>query len=144
MKTVKMMIGTLMIVVVLTLAMLGGVGIWEEHIVKDYDSYLTEKVYSDLVLSKNANLVFYKLGCPYCQVGKQAVVTAAEDSLYPTFFVDVETAEGQALVQFYQVEKAASIIQIRDGQGKLFIYAKDGKDDEIEVDESAIKEALND
>ena len=90
---------------------------------QDYDKHLTEQVYVDTVVNQNVNLVFYRTGCPYCEAGKTAVVVAAQKSVYPTFYIDVESESGQQLVKKYHVEVAATLIQIRDGKTKLFHYA---------------------
>ena len=122
-----------------------GVGtVWNKFIVKDYDSHLTEKVYVDTLVNKNVNLVFYRLGCSFCKAGKREVVSIAEESPYPTFYIDVESKDGQFLVQTYQVGKAATIIQIRDGLAKEFSYAGKTPTGAIEVRTSQIKEALDD
>ncbi len=122
-----------------------GVGtVWDKFIVKDYDSHLTEKVYVDALVNKNVNLVFYRPGCSLCKAGKREVVSIAEESPYPTFYIDVESKDGQFLVQTYRVEKAATIVQIRDGLAKEFSYAGKSPNGAIEVKTSQIKEALDD
>lgn len=85
----------------------------------DYNYELTADVYVDTAINQNVNLVFYKTDCPYCKAGKKAVVTAAKESAYPTFYIDVDSAKGQQLVKQYQVEKAATIITLRDGESQL-------------------------
>ena len=69
----------------LSFAAIGVKTVWQEVVFKDYDSHLTQNEYTAAVVDRNANLVFYKSGCPYCQAGKQAVISAAEKSAYPTF-----------------------------------------------------------
>ena len=85
---------------------------------------------------------FYKSGCPYCQAGKQAVISAAEKSAYPTFYINVESEKGQVLVKKYQVKKAATIVTLRDGKQQLSLYATKDSKGKIKADESAIKEAM--
>lgn len=128
----------------LFIGMNGPQGAWIEHAVQDYDSHLTEKVYVDAAVNQNVNLVFYKKGCPYCEAGKKAVIKASEKSAYPTFYIDAESEAGQVLVKKYQVEKAATLITIRDGNSRLCYYAAKNKKGKITADETVIKEALND
>lgn len=143
-KMPKLVLGTLVAVGILFFAVFGVQTFWTEHVTKDYDKHLTEQVYVDVVVNQNTNLVFYKTGCPYCEKGKKAVIEAAEKSSYPTFYIDVETEDGQNLVKKYQVEKAATLITIREGESKLHLYAAKDKTGEIKADEKSIKEALND
>ena len=105
---------------------------------------LTADVYVDTVINQNVNLVFYKTGCPYCRAGKKAVVTAAKESSYPTFYVDVDSDKGQQLVKQYQVEKAATIITVRDGESHFYVYAKKTSDGDIKKNQKNIKEAFHD
>ena len=95
----------------------------------DYDIRFTEHAYVAITEDQNVNLVFYRQNCPYCQAGKNAVMTAAKQSAYPTFFIDVESEEGQVLVKKYSVKKAATIIQLRDGKAQSFFYGtvRDGR-----------------
>lgn len=141
---VKMILGTIVAVSLLFLAVVGLQTLWTEYIIKDYDKYLTEQVYVDVVVNQNANLVFYKTGCPYCEKGKKAIIGAAEKSPYPTFYIDVESEDGQELVKKYQVEKAATLIAIREGEAKLYLYAIKNKNGQIEADQETIGEALDD
>lgn len=110
----------------------------------DYDRHLTADVYVDTAINQSVNLVFYKTGCPYCQAGKKAVVTAAKESAYPTFYIDVDSAKGQQLVKQYQVEKAASIITLRDGESQFYFYAKKTQAGKITANTKNIEEAFND
>lgn len=131
----------------LAILFFAGVGVrtvWDKFIAKDYDSHLTEEVYVDTLVNKNVNLVFYRPGCSLCKAGKREVVSIAEESPYPTFYIDVESKDGQFLVQTYQVEKAATIVQIRDGLVKEFSYAGKTPNGAIEVKTTQIKEALDD
>lgn len=143
-KMPKLVLGTLVVVGILFFAVFGVQTFWTEHVTKDYDKHLTEQVYVDVVVNQNTNLVFYKTGCPYCEKGKKAVIEAAEKSSYPTFYIDVETEDGQNLVKKYQVEKAATLITIREGESKLHLYATKDKKGKIIADEKSIKEALHD
>lgn len=132
------------IVGIIFFTVLGFQTIWTEYVTKDYDKHLTEQVYVDAVVNQNANLVFYKTGCPYCEKGKPDVISAAEKSSYPTFYINVQSEAGQFLVKKYQVEKAATLITIREGKSKLYLYATKDKKGKIIADEKNIKEALND
>lgn len=126
------------------LSFIGAQTIWNEYVAKDYDKHLTEQVYVDVNLHQNVNLVFYRKGCPYCESGKRAVINAADRSPYPTFYIDVESDSGQELVKRYQVEKAATLVTVRDGQSQLYQYATKNKTGQIEADQVVIKEALDD
>ncbi|HEM3641201.1 TPA: thioredoxin family protein [Streptococcus suis] len=131
----------------LAILFFAGVGVrtvWDKFIVKDYDGHLTEEVYVDTLVNKNVNLVFYRPGCSLCKAGKREVVSIAEESPYPTFYIDVESKDGQFLAQTYQVEKAATIVQIRDGLVNEFSYAGKTSTGAIEVKTTQIKEALDD
>jgi len=129
------------IILVLTVA---GVSFVFQKYALDYDRHLTADVYIDAAIDQNVNLVFYKTGCPYCQAGKKAVVTAANESTYPTFYIDVESDKGQQLVKQYQVEKAATIIVLRDGESQLYLYAKKTQAGKITANTKNIKEAFDD
>lgn len=110
----------------------------------DYNYELTADVYVDTAINQNVNLVFYKTGCPYCKTGKKAVVTAAKENAYPTFYINVDSNKGQQLVKQYQVEKAATIITLRDGESQLYLYAKKTQAGKITANTKNIKEAFND
>lgn len=101
-------------------------GYKEKH---DYPNSLTEKEYVNTVIKKDMNLVFYKRTCPYCKAGKKAVIFEAKESAITSYFVDVETKEGKRLVKKYGVKYAPSIVAIRSGKSKVYLYAgdKDGK-----------------
>ena len=71
-------------------------------------------------------------------------MTAAKESAYPTFYIDVESDKGQQLVKQYQVEKAATIITLRDGESQLYLYAKKIQSGKIMANTKNIKEAFND
>lgn len=140
----KMIFGTIAAVSLLFFTVIGVQTVWTRYVVKDYDRHLTEQVYVDAVINQNANLVFYRHGCPYCEKGKRAVIEAVEKSDYPTFYIDVESADGQVLVKKYQVEKAATLITLREGKSQLYHYAAKDKQGKITADEKTIEEALDD
>lgn len=134
----------LMISLIILIVTVAGVVFVFQNRALDYDRHLTADVYVDTAIVQNVNLVFYKTGCPYCQAGKQAVVTAAKESAYPTFYIDVDSDKGQQLVKQYQVEKAATIITLRDGESQLYLYAKKTQAGKITANAKNIKEAFND
>ncbi len=137
----------LMISLIILIVTVAGVVFVFQNCALDYDRYLTADVYVDTAIDQNVNLVFYKTGCPYCQAGKQAVVTAAKESNYPTFYIDVDSDKGQQLVKQYQVEKAATIITLRDGESRHYLYVKKtqkGKITKITANTKNIEEAFND
>lgn len=140
----KLFLGTLAAVVVILFTVIGIQTTWSTYVVKDYNKHLTVQVYVDAAVNQNVNLVFYRNGCPYCKAGKKAVIAVTEKSSYPTFYVDVESKDGQLLVEKYHVDKAATLVTIRDGKSKLYHYATKDKDGQIVADLSSIKEALND
>ena len=135
-------LGTLLLTLLLSMAGYGGYMAWQQ-LFPGYDSHLTQKEYSQVALHQNVNLVFYKQGCPYCKAGKQAVVAAAAKNNYPTFYIDVESSEGQELVEKYQVKKAATVLIVRDGEVTSYLYAKRDDHGKILVDSEKIKEAFN-
>ncbi|HEN6502218.1 TPA: thioredoxin [Streptococcus agalactiae] len=143
-KLLRLVCGTIVTVAILCFAVVGIQTTWTEYMVKDYDKHLTEQVYVDAMVHQNANLVFYRKDCPYCQESKKSVITTAEKSVYPTFYINVESEEGQVLVKKYQVEKAASLVTIRDGKPQLYLYAAKDRKGNIKADKTAIKEVLND
>ncbi|HFV0230974.1 TPA: thioredoxin [Streptococcus agalactiae] len=140
----KLFLGTLAAVVVILFTVIGIQTTWSTYVVKDYNKHLSGQVYVDAAVNQNVNLVFYRNGCPYCKAGKKAVITVTEKSSYPTFYVDVESKDGQLLVEKYHVDKAATLVTIRDGKSKLSHYATKDKDGQIVADLSSIKKALND
>ncbi|KXU10259.1 thioredoxin family protein [Streptococcus gallolyticus] len=139
----KKIIALIISAIILVLMVAGVSFIFQKHAL-DYDRHLTADVYVDTTINQNVNLVFYKTGCPYCQAGKKAVVTAAKENAYPTFYIDVDSDKGQQLVQQYQVEKAATIITLRDGESQLYLYAKKTQAGKITANTKNIKEAFND
>ena len=95
---VKLALGTLLVILLVSLAVLGGYRLHKDYFILDYDPHLTQKEYQNTVLDQNVNLVFYKKNCPYCQVGKSVVVDAANKGSYTTFYIDTQTEEGLNLV----------------------------------------------
>lgn len=140
----RLICGTLLAFGILVFVVIGMQDTWRDHVAKDYDKHLTEQVYVEAVVNQNANLVFYRTGCPYCEAGKTAVVVAAQKSAYPTFYIDVESKLGQQLVKKYHVEVAATLIQIRDGKTKLFHYAMKTSAGKYQPRTESIEEAFND
>ena len=140
----KLFLGVLAAITVLFFSVVGIQTTWSNYVVKDYNKQLTGQVYVDAAVNQNVNLVFYRNGCPYCKAGKKAVITSAEKRSYPTFYIDVESKDGQILVEKYHVDKAATLVTIRDGKFELFLYATKDKAGKIRADKKAIKEALND
>ncbi|WP_242258301.1 thioredoxin domain-containing protein [Streptococcus thoraltensis] len=95
----------------------------------DYPKSLTQKEYVNTVIKQDVNLIFYKRDCPYCKAGKRVIISEANKSKRTTYFVDVTTAEGKALVKKYNVDYAPSIVTIRKGKPNVYLYAgeKSGK-----------------
>nr|WP_194687818.1 MULTISPECIES: thioredoxin [Streptococcus] len=139
-----MIFATIAVVAILCFTVIGVQTIWTEDVVKDYNRHLTEQVYVDAAVNQNVNLVFYKRGCPYCEVGKKAVINAAGKNQFPTFYIDVESEDGQDLVKKYQVEKAATIVQIRGGRSKRVTYAVKDRYGHYQPKRQVIKEVFND
>lgn len=81
----RLICGMLLAFGILVFVVIGMQDTWRDYVAKDYDKHLTEQVYVEAVVNQNANLVFYRTGCPYCEAGKTAVVVAAQKSAYPTF-----------------------------------------------------------
>ena len=143
-RHIKLAVGAILVILFVSLSALGAYRIYKDHFILDYDPHLTQKEYQNTVLDQNVNLVFYKKDCPYCQVGKSVVVDAANKGSYPTFYIDTQIEEGQKLVEKYQVEKAATIIKIRKGKIKKYLYASRDSEEKIVADEKGIQEAIND
>ncbi|HGD0525573.1 TPA: thioredoxin [Streptococcus agalactiae] len=142
-KWIKMIAGTVGVISILFFTVIGVQTIWTDYVVKDYNKHLTEQVYVDATVDQNVNLVFYRKACPYCTVGKKAVINAAEKNSYPTFYIDVESETGQKLVKQYHIEKAATLLTLRDGKSDIYHYAAKDKQGKITADEKSIKEALD-
>lgn len=143
-KWIKMIVGTAGVISILFFTVIGVQTIWTDYVVKDYDKHLTEQVYVDATVDQNVNLIFYRKACPYCTVGKKAVINAAEKNSYSTFYIDVESETGQKLVKQYHIEKAATLLTLRDGKSDIYHYAAKDKQGKITADEKSIKEALDD
>ncbi|HGC7274981.1 TPA: thioredoxin [Streptococcus agalactiae] len=141
---VKLIFAIIAAVAILCFTVIGVQTIWTEDVVKDYNRHLTEQVYVDAAVNQNVNLVFYKRGCPYCEVGKKAVINAAGKNQFPTFYIDVESEDGQDLVKKYQVEKAATIVQIRGCRSKRVTYAVKDRYGHYQPKRQVIKEVFND
>lgn len=63
-----------------------------------------------------------------CRFGKQAVIKAGDKSPLTTFYVDVESQEGQKLVEKYSIKEAPSVVLIRGEVVEKYLYVteKDG------------------
>lgn len=57
---VKLVLGVILVIVLVTLAVLGGYRLHKDYFILDYDPHLTQKEYQNTVLDQNVNLVFYK------------------------------------------------------------------------------------
>lgn len=142
-KMVKISLTLLLLVLILSFSIIGIHNTWKEYFSQEYDSHLTQKEYKETVLDQNVNLVFYKVGCPYCQIGKKGIVKAAKKGPYPTFYINIESEEGQELLKKYRVEKAATLVTIRGGNSQLYVYAAKDEKGHIEADQYAIRKLLN-
>ncbi|MCQ9212383.1 MULTISPECIES: thioredoxin [unclassified Streptococcus] len=127
-------------VLIVLLLMLAGYGGYLVGQVRplDYSQELNQRAYKD-IQDQNLQLVFYKRTCPYCQVAKKVVLKSTQVSPYTTFFVDVETDEGQGLVRLFQVKKAATIVRIRKGKVTLFHYARKTAEGQIIPNQEVIE-----
>ena len=125
-RHIKLALGAILVILVVSLAVLGGYRVYKDHFILDYDPHLTQKEYQNTVLDQNV------------------VVDAANKGSYPTFYIDTQTEEGQKLVEKYQIEKAATIIKIRKGKIKKYLYASRDSEEKIVADEKGIQEAIND
>lgn len=143
-KILKLVCGTLAAIVMLSFTIVGIQTTWTDYVARDYDKHLTEQVYVDAAVNQNVNLVFYRKGCPYCEKGKRAVISAAEKSSYPTFYIDVESEDGHVLVKKYQIKKAASIAKIRAGNPEILLYAMKNSKGKIVANDKKIKEVYHD
>lgn len=57
-----------------------------------------------------------------CRFGKQAVIKAGDKSPLTTFFVDVESQEGQKLVEKYSLKEAPSVVLVRGDMVEKYLY----------------------
>ena len=131
------------LVLLIALGLLVPLKIGYDYYSSDYHSDLTAKVYNDTV-NENINIVFYKKGCPYCEAGMSKINSEAKQSDVTTFYVDVESEDGNTLVDYFNIEKAASIVKIRDGKSTLNYYAYDDKNGDIAVNNEYIEEVFAD
>lgn len=131
----------LILVLAVALGILVPAKIGYDYYSSDYHSDLTAKVYNDTV-NENINIVFYKKGCPYCEAGMSKIKSEAKDSDVTTFYVDVESEDGQVLVSRFDIVKAPAIVMIRDGKSTLDYYAYDDKNGDIAVNDKYIEEVF--
>ncbi|MCO4640675.1 thioredoxin family protein [uncultured Streptococcus sp.] len=131
------------LVLAIALGILVPVKIGYDYYSSDYHSDLTAKAYNDTV-NEDVNIVFYKKGCPYCEAGMRKIKHEAKQSNVTTFFVNVDTTDGQALTSRFDVVKAPTIVTIRDGAITLDYYAYDDKNGDITVNEKYIEEVFAD
>ncbi|HEO6299831.1 TPA: hypothetical protein VA887_000333 [Streptococcus agalactiae] len=110
----------------------------------NYNSQLTQDDYSNVLMSKDYNIVCYKKGCPFCESSKSAILKAKKKSPVTTFFVDVDSKSGHKVVEKYSIEKAYSIIVVRDNFAKVYQYAHKDENGHIGPNQAKIKEAFND
>ncbi|MCO4677160.1 hypothetical protein Si006_01270 [Streptococcus infantarius subsp. infantarius] len=131
------------LVLAIALGILVPVKIGYDYYSSDYHSDLTAKAYNDTV-NEDVNIVFYKKGCPYCEAGMRKIKHEAKQSNVTTFFVNVDTTDGQALTSRFDVVKAPTIVTIHDGAITLDYYAYDDKNGDITVNEKYIEEVFAD
>lgn len=111
---------------------------------QNYNYQLTQDDYLNVLMSKNYNIVCYKKGCPYCESSKTSILKAKKKSPITTFFVDVDSKSGKKIVEKYSIEKAFSIIVVRDNFAKVYQYAHKDENGHIGPNQAKIKEAFND
>lgn len=131
------------LVLLIALGLLVPLKIGYDYYSSDYHSELTAKAYNDTV-NENINIVFYKKGCPYCEAGMRKIKHEAKQSDVTTFYVDVQSEDGNTLVDYFNIEKAATIVKIRDGKSTLNYYAYDDKNGDIAVNNEYIEEVFAD
>lgn len=110
---------------------------WSSYQVNNYNSYMNQSQYVSTI-NGNLNLVFYKKGCVYCGTGKSAVLKESNKSQYPTYFIDVDTTDGQKLVKKYQIEFSYTLVRIRGNNVEKSLYVKD-EGENIVVDTKVIE-----
>ena len=125
----------------ITLGLVVPIKIGYDYYFSNYHSELTGKVYNDTV-HENINIVFYKKGCPYCETGISKIKQRARKSNVTTFYVDVDSTDGQVLTARFDVLKASTIVKIRDGAITLDYYAYDGEDGEITINDKYIEDVF--
>lgn len=107
------------------------------------ETLLDQKLFSQIVVNQNINLVFYKNDCPYCKAAEKDVFSSSKKNSFPTFFIDLDTEEGQILKMKYGVKYASTIVSIRTGSVELFLYAKkeDGKfvPDKLKIEQAFVE-----
>ena len=145
MKSFKKIVTKKKVIIILAVALgvLVPIKIGYAYYLSDYHSELTAKVYNDTV-NENINIVFYKKGCPYCEAGMSKIKSEAKQSDVTTFYVDVDSTDGQALTSRFDVEKAPAIVKIRDGKSTLDYYAYDDNNGDITVNDKYIEEVFDD
>nr|KAF1300084.1 hypothetical protein BAU18_08470 [Enterococcus diestrammenae] len=79
--------------------------------------------FTETVLNKNYNLVFYKKDCPYCKAARSTVEEESQNSDYKTFWINLDTQEGQLLKERYGVKYASTIVTLRKGINQEYSYA---------------------
>ena len=131
----------IILVLLIALGLLVPLKIAYDYYSSDYHSELTAKAYNDTV-NENVNIVFYKKGCLYCEAGMSKIKSEAKDSDVTTFYVDVDSTDGQVLTSRFNVEKAPVIVKNRDGAIALDYYAYDDKNGDIAVNEKYIEEVF--
>lgn len=87
------------------------------------EQQLNQEAFLKAVVNGNSNLIFFKDDCPYCKAAEQIVVTASHRSEFPTFFIDLNSPEGQALKVKYNVKYASTIVTIRNGKTRNELYS---------------------
>jgi len=131
------------LILLIALGLLVSLKIGYDYYSSDYHSELTAKAYNDTV-NENINIVFYKKGCPYCEAGMSKIKSEAKQSDVTTFYVDVESEDGQVLTSRFDVEKAPAIVKVRDGKSTLDYYAYDDNNGDIAVNDKYIEEVFDD
>ena len=72
------------------------------------------------------------------------IKSEAKQSDMTTFYVDVDSTDGQSMAARFDVVKAATIVKIRDGAIILDYYAYDDKNGDIVVNDKYIEEVFAD
>lgn len=133
----------IILVLLIALGLLVPLKIGYDYYSRDYHSELNAKVYNDTV-NEDVNIVFYKKGCPYCEAGMGKIKSETKQSDVTTFYVDVDSEDGQVLVSRFNVTKAPTILKNRDGAITLDYYAYDDKNGDIAVNDKYIEEVFAD
>lgn len=106
------------------------------------DQPLNQSVFLDAVINENVNLIFYKDKCPYCKAAEETVINESKKNGLPTFFINLDSPDGQALKVKYNVKYASTMVTIRRGKASNTLYAKKTNGD-YSADRSNIKKALS-